>query len=203
MVERLLKILKEPHSFARILRMRLANGRLGFDGGEEKEGSGSPAQFSNEGAPLPADLRAWIGEVELAGLVDHAVQQVGRAETTRNPTSARDVLLGIISFCYVTGSYDSEEIENALNHNPKFEQMHSLLFGHAPASAVLRSFRRANRGLIEHCLAEVLRSACEISKDSPTISGGCSARSESSDFAREAKVRLARAIQCDTWALDK
>lgn len=165
-----------------------------FDLESDTDGcSGFRREFSTECSAFPEDLRTWISEPELAGLVEDAVQQVRGAERRVGCTAAWDVLLGIITYSYVTGQYASEEIENSLKYSAHLDHVHSLVFGNAPASTVLRRFRRVNRGAIEQCLAAVIRSACGHLKGS---------ESQSLDYLHEANARVAHAIQVDSWALD-
>lgn len=178
--------------FLRILHVDLENERFEMEGNDNAKLTG---RFSRECSPPPEDLRTWISEQELAQFVDDAVQQVRVEESAMDRSRAWDVLLGIVTYFYATGRYPSEEIEDSLWHSSRLEHVHPLVFGNAPAATVIRRFRRANRGAIEQCLAEVLRlaSACRRSNGS---------RSKSLDYLREANTRVAHAIQFDSWALD-
>ena len=165
-----------------------------FDLESDTDGcSGFPREFSTECSALPEDLRTWISEQDLADLVEDAVQQVRGAKRAVACTCGWDVLLGIMTYSYATGLYASEEIENSLNYGTGLDHVHSLVFGNAPASTVLRRFRRVNRGAIEQCLAAVIRSACGHLEGS---------ESQSLDYLHEANARVAHAIQIDSWALD-
>ena len=185
----------------RILGMKLVSER--FDWGGQSRGRVSQDGLLS-GFDLPDDLREWVSEVELAHLVAGAVERVSHETEAVGRTRTWDVLLGILAYFYSTGLYVSDEIEEALWSNSNFDSVQTLAFGNAPASAVLRSFRRANRDAIEACLAEVLKSAHSCSRD--TSAFGTRARAGSAnpspDFDGEAKERLGRAMQADSWALD-
>jgi hypothetical protein len=144
-----------------------------------------------------------MSELELAHLVEHAVELIRPADETRNRTRTWDVLLGIIAYSYSIGLYASEEIEEALNDHPAFGPVQTLAFGNRPAAGVLRSFRRAHRDAIALCLAEVFRSACSRALGSMNSSGGPSQLvCPALDPSREANARITRAIQADSWAMD-
>jgi hypothetical protein len=181
--------------------MRLAYERFETAGVEPRTGSFQAGESSNRGG-VPQDLRDWLSEAELALLVNDAVQQVSRVEPTPGRTRTWDVLLGILTYFYATGSYALDEIENALGSNQSFAQAHTLTFGHTQPSAVLRRFRRANRRSIELCLGEVFQAVCrrlsenaELDLDRPLATDRLAAQEAASE-------RVARAIECDSWTMD-
>lgn len=197
------RTLKEFTFLPRSLHVRLDTGQFDFEGDKNGGGSRSSPQFSTERSAVPEDLRTWISEPELAHLVENAVQQISGAERAVDRTRAWDVLLGMITYFYATGQYASDEIEDSLNRYASLDHVPSLVFGYAPASTVFRRFRRTNRAAIEQCLAKVIRSACEYSKEPSVVSTDRSgSENESLDFQHEANARLAHAIQLDSWALD-
>src|SRR5688572_29114333 len=153
---------------------------------------------------FPEDLRKWMSEVELAHFVANAVERVRHEGGAGGRTRAWDMLLGILAYFYSTGLYVSDEVENVLCNNCNFDPVYASAFGNAPVSVVLRNFRRANRGAIEQCLAQVFQAAYSRSREPSSFGSRARTGTEepSLDFYTEAKARLGRAIQADSWALD-
>ena len=184
--------------------MQLAGERFELSGSASRIDFGWRNEFRSVEPRLPEDLREWVSEVQLAHLIEDAVESVSHSKESGERTQTWDMLLGILTYFYAIGLYISDEIEGALNGNANFASVQPLAFGNAPASAVLRRFRRANRGAIEQCLAEVFRAVYSGSAEANAL--GCCSKDTggevSMNFQNEAKLRLTRAIQADSWAMD-
>jgi hypothetical protein len=63
-------------------------------------------------------------------------------------------LLGAVSYCYAKGIYDSAAIENKMRQNP---EMRTATHDNIPDAALIRRFRRLNRGAIRATLEEAFR----------------------------------------------
>ena len=192
MRERCSACLKESGRAMRILDVQIARERFEYSGGGSSGG-----MCATRDLHFPEDLREWVSEAELAHLIDDVVGRVRDESGSGGRTRAWDVMLAILAYFYSSGLYVSEEIENALHKNPDFAAVQAMAFGNAPVSAVLRSFRRKNRGAIEECLADIFRSALLRTGEASDAYG-----ERLIDYQREAKVRVAHAIQADSWAMD-
>jgi hypothetical protein len=67
------------------------------------------------------------------------------------------MLLALLTYCYASGVYGSEDIEWDCQNDPTAR---SLCGNASPNQETIRRFRRANRPLIEACLACVYGRAC-------------------------------------------
>jgi len=124
----------------------------------------SPADVGQTGNPVgerilegSVDLRALYGDRWLERQTWAAVRQVVaavprlRAVTRDEPAPAR--ALALLTFCYATGVYASEDVEYALQRG----RLPRSLVPRQPVSvAWLQAFRRANRPWVELALAGLL-----------------------------------------------
>lgn len=149
---------------------------------------------------LPADLRQPVGERALIELALDAVQTVG--ERLPRPLEAPgqhspQMLLTLLTYCYAAGVYGSEDIEYDCRNDAATRY---LCANTAPDQDAIRNFRRANRRLIEDCLACVYRNACDMapaqmSRESSSIPG---LKGRITDLAGFVRRRLELAIMIDT-----
>lgn len=101
---------------------------------------------------LPADLRQHVGEHALIELALDAAQTVG--EQLPRPLGSAglcspQMLLTLLTYCYASGVYGSEDIEWDCHNNAAVRY---LCANTSPDQEIIRHFRRANREWIEACL---------------------------------------------------
>jgi hypothetical protein len=106
------------------------------------------------------DLRAELGEQILLKLALDGVQSLERCKlgtAVIGTTGLRpEMMLTLLSYCYASRLYGSQEIERAVCTNRTIRYICARTF---PDWRAIRYFRRHNRELIEQCLAYVLRKA--------------------------------------------
>lgn len=172
---------------------------------------GSPTGASFQ---LPLDLRLWLGEDRLLGLVieraaHHAPLSGGARGIQEGESSFPTAqLLALLGFCYLTGRLGSVEIEDCLETD---EALRYLCAGRFPPSPVLRRFRRVHRealgGLLEDVLSLAIRERVSQpwftgTRPDPKVSAGGRDPRVAALSEREAASRLTRALLADTMALD-
>lgn len=120
-------------------------------------------------------------------------------------------LLALLAYCYASGLYDSEQIEQAALADPA---LRSLCGATYPTSQDLRQFRRQHRTVLRICLAKVLletwraqfwtRCADEmnIRRVDYLLAQAHSNRDLQSHFAKAAEERINCAVALDSMALD-
>lgn len=163
---------------------------------------------------LPLDLRLWLGEDRLLGLViERAAHHAG---LTRGPRVIQEgessfptaQLLALLGFCYLTGRLGSGEIEDCIETD---EALRYLCAGRFPPAPVLRRFRRVHRealgGLLEDVLGLAIRERVSQpwftgTRPDPRASAGGRDQRVAELSEREAASRLTRALLADTMALD-
>ncbi len=155
-------------------------------------------------AALPDDLREWFSQPELLRLALAAVSDVdparfgARGDFGPEPRYSVPMLCTLLSYCYVTGRYASEDIEAALGRDPTLRY---LCAGRYPAWPVLRRFRRVHRGLLTACLGRLIRRAWESrGRSVPEAAGGADALPTRAVALGE--ELLQRAVLADTMAAD-
>jgi hypothetical protein len=173
-----------------------------------------PAAQRHPGAEwpqFPDDLSCWTGTSMLVHLV---TQQAGPAESLlparpfhipgRGRFDHRS-LVSLLTYCYATGLYDSEEIQFRLGSDSSLR----FFCGRAiPDSITLGQFRRRYQSILAETLGQVLRAAWERQAGGAVagISGHPSVPwsklISGSGFRREAGERLSRAVKADCAALD-
>jgi hypothetical protein len=90
-------------------------------------------------------------------------------------------LLALLTFCYASGVYASDDIEDHIYRDADFRRVCADEF---PEADLLRRFRRLNREAIIHCLAHVLGAVSQQ-------------RGNERQFLVEAEQRLRTAILSD------
>ncbi len=157
-----------------------------------------PAGFAPAApAALPDDLREWFSQPELLRLALAAVSDVdparfgARANFGPEPRYSVPMLCTLLSYCYVTGRYASEDIEAAVGRDATLRYLGA---GQYPSWPVLRRFRRVHRALLTACLGRLIHRAWEYRGLSVPALAGCE------DALGE--ELLQRAVLADTMAAD-
>ncbi len=173
----------------------------------KQQGPGAPRGARNE-AP-PDDLRQWLGE---NGLVRLALEAVAELDPQQMPR--RDfvhagrafpvaVMLTLLTYCYASGRYGSQEIEDAVASDPLLRY---LCAGDEPPSTAIRRFRRVYRGPLSVCLLRVFLAAVLQPRDNHGWAKrgepGGSANLGIETAAKAAEAAIAKAVFADTTALD-
>lgn len=167
-------------------------------------------------APLriPEDLREWIEESRLADCVLEAIW--GSASPNWQSESALPdsmdaschATLALISFCYATGLYGSQEIQDRVYLS---EALQKLVDVQAPDEAVIRHFRRSHRPVIARILTRVFRMGWDrrFSNTRQTTSernaddANVHLRNLLEEvFKKTAEDRILRAVEADSMWLD-
>jgi len=166
---------------------------------------------------LYGSLNAWMEKKPLAGVVLEAVRRIDG--NTLNPVTAPQagitfrtrMLLAVVTYCYASGIYGSEDIEALMREDAMFRFLCGNEF---PGWRVIQRFRRYNRSAIQRCLEEVLRGASQIklskrngasdSQSREHAAGDCDRQSAwiQEQFAEEAEGRIERAMWIDSLALE-
>jgi len=145
------------------------------------------AQLTQE---WPKDLRRAVGERRLVELALEAAQVTGEDLPRPKGTAANQpnpqLFLTLLTYCYASGIYGSEEIEWASQNDVC---VHYICGSTFPEAHFLRRFRRANRPWIEACLARVWCKACPVTETCPCPATG-------------ARQIIERAIMVDTATAD-
>jgi hypothetical protein len=139
-------------------------------------------------AEAPSDLRRWAGTEQLVNLILHEV--LGPNQSGANATT-REIFLGLLTYSYCIGLYDSAEIAGRVEDIPG-----ALARGlHETVSAgSLRYFRRMERETLRKTLARTFAAAWHSTTRSDS--------GPAPDFEAEAAHRIDRAIQWDSWIGD-
>ena len=111
------------------------------------------------------------------------------------------VLSSVLTFCYATGIYSSQEIEEAARHDPIVRY---LCANHRPRWEEIRDFRRRNSTALKMALGRVIQ---VVQVGVPDRSGRYVDDSRrrfgsDQDCLAAADQQLRRAIQADSVALD-
>lgn len=151
---------------------------------------------------LPADLRPSVGERALSEWALAAVQTVGprlrSCSGTLEGGFSPQMLLTLMTYCYASGIYGSEDIEWDCQNDPTAR---AICANTCPDQDTIRRFRRANRPWIEACLACVYGRACGVTSAQtsrePSPIPELKART-SADLIGVARRKLELAIMIDT-----
>jgi len=114
---------------------------------------------------LPADLREWVADNELAHLILEAVEQCDlRAARVNVRGSGSEqypptMMLALLIYAYATGVFSSRRIERASYESVAVRY---LCANHHPDHDTIASFRRENQALFRSCFAQVLLLAREM-----------------------------------------
>lgn len=164
---------------------------------------------------FPADLRHRVPAQRLLHLVLEAVSQLetGRAGREFRHGGASynfNQLLATLSYAYLIGLFDSEELAATLDLDPELKY---LATGSTPGAATFRRFRRLHRGPLGVVLMRVLAHLA----GGPTLAGASPGAVPASpakpgtdreamevltQCAVEAEARLSRAVFADMVAWD-
>ena len=136
---------------------------------------------------FPADLRAWVPRNDLSQIVAEAVQLADHTGVRADFTSRWNSLLIATASAYSLGIFSSDEIADFAGE--------CLIDG----GAAIRHFRRCNRGVLERTLASIIHSCAEKRQLSAVPWDGSV---EPVVCEAEAKARIARAIEVDSWSVD-
>ena len=114
---------------------------------------------------LPPDLRDWVPEdhlvhfiMEAVGLLDLSTAHVNHRGTGSDqyPPS---MLLGLLIYCYATGTFSSRRIERLTHENVA---VRLLCADRHPDHDSICTFRRENRALLESSFHQVLEVAARL-----------------------------------------
>ena len=114
---------------------------------------------------LPADLREWVADNELAHLILEAVEQCDLRATRVNVRGSGSeqypptMMLALLIYAYATGVFSSRRIERASYESVAVRY---LCANHHPDHDTIASFRRENQALFRSCFAQVLLLAREM-----------------------------------------
>jgi transposase len=138
-----------------------------------------------------------VGQISEDGLVPVAAASRGLAFQPRS-------LLALLTYCYATGTYASQEVEAALRQD---SLLRFLCADELPDWHTLRRFRRHNRDVLQQCLEETLASAAQeqgfrTEQGRGVSSGLLNERAFGHPAAEEAATRIEQAVWCDSVALE-
>ena len=128
-----------------------------------------PARFVNidHDTPLllPPDLRDWVPEDHLVHFIMDAVGllDLGTARVNDRGTGSEQyppgMMLGLLIYCYATGSFSSRRIERLTHENVA---VRLLCADRHPDHDSICTFRRDNRALLESSFHQVLEVAARV-----------------------------------------
>lgn len=160
-------------------------------------------------AALPDDLREWMSDDRLVRLAFEAVAELDPQQMPRRdfvhagrafPVA---VMLTLLTYCYASGRFGSQEIEEALASDPLLRY---LCAGDEPPSTAIRRFRRVYRGPLSVCLLRVFLAAalqpCDAHGWAKRGEPDGSANHRIETAAKAAEAAIAKAVFADTTALD-
>jgi transposase len=114
---------------------------------------------------LPPDLRDWVPEDHLVHFIMEAVGllDVSTARVNHRGTGSEQyppgMMLGLLIYCYATGSFSSRRIERLTHENVA---VRFLCADRHPDHDSICTFRRENRALLESSFHQVLEVAARI-----------------------------------------
>ena len=128
-----------------------------------------PARFVNidHNTPLllPPDLRDWVPEdhlvhfiMEAVGLLDLSTARVNHRGTGSDQYPP-GMMLGLLIYCYATGTFGSRRIERLTHENVA---VRFLCADRHPDHDSICTFRRENRALLESSFHQVLEVAARM-----------------------------------------
>jgi hypothetical protein len=136
---------------------------------------------------LPADLRSWVSENDLRQAVAEAVHRADHRGIRADFTSRWELLLAWTTRAYASGIFSSDEIAEAAGECP-FD-----------GGAAIRHFRRCNRAVLEQAVASVFQT-CANQKHISSVPRPASI--DPAVCAAEARARVSRAVEVDSWSVD-
>ena len=114
---------------------------------------------------LPPDLRDWVQEDHLVHFIMEAVAllDVGTARVNHRGTGSEQyppgMMLGLLIYCYATGTFGSRRIERLTHENVA---VRLLCADRHPDHDSICTFRRENRALLESGFHQVLEVAARV-----------------------------------------
>lgn len=166
-----------------------------------------------ESPALPDDLSLYIGKKTLVLWILDILDDLNlrRLDEANEITFSQPaVMLTLLTYCYATGLYGSEEVQLAIQHDPMIRYLCARSY---PDPCGIRTFRRYNRERIAEGLAAVLRRVWEMrfwAEDAVPIGHGRGSSlagrmgvKVTPNFRLEAERRIARAVRMDCMALDE
>jgi hypothetical protein len=137
---------------------------------------------------FPADLRTWLPDSELNQIIAEAVHRADHTGVRAEFISRWDSLLARTAGAYAAGIYSSDQIAETAGECP------------LDGGAAIRHFRRCNKTVLERTLVSILRISADKQR---LIATPWSVSLESTICEAEAKTRIARAIEVDSWSIDE
>ena len=103
---------------------------------------------------LPQDLCDWVEPETLIGWLHHELKEMSDLQPKDSPASdmLADPSLAVLSFAYVRGVYDHEDVAQRCHSDPLYE----ALSQGAVSSAELHSFRGRHRELLVKVTVQLL-----------------------------------------------
>ncbi len=114
---------------------------------------------------LPPDLRDWVPEDHLVHFIINAVEllDLSAARVNERGTGSEQyppsMMLGLLIYCYATGTFSSRRIERLTHENVA---VRLLCADRHPDHDSICTFRRENRALLESSFHQVLECAARI-----------------------------------------
>ena len=136
---------------------------------------------------LPLDLRTWVSEHDLRQAVAEAVFHADHAGVRPDFTPRWKALLASTAYAFSVGMLSSDDIAETAGECP-FD-----------GGAAIRHFRRCNRPVLEQVVASVFQT-CANQKHVSSVS--LSGSIAPAVCVAEARRRIARAIEVDSWSID-
>ena len=112
-----------------------------------------------------ADVSSWMSSRDLVSLILDVVQTIESPKLDSNPAFDFNgilrprMMVTVLTYCYATGMYSSQEIENATGQNETVRYLCARTF---PTWQDLLRFRRQHKELIHEALSKVLQAACDF-----------------------------------------
>ena len=112
-----------------------------------------------------ADVSSWMSNRDLVSLILDVVQTIESPKLDPNPAVDFNgilrprMMVTVLSYCYATGMYSSQEIESAIVKN---ETVRYLCARTYPTWQDLLRFRRQHKELIHEALSKVLQTAYDF-----------------------------------------
>jgi hypothetical protein len=148
---------------------------------------------------------SFVLSVSTDRLVSHTFEAVHRVDWPERRSveegTPEAVLRTLLTYCYAAGIFASEEIQESIRHDPVLRYLAS---NHFPVWQEIRGFRRRNLPWLIESLAHLFQDLA----DSVFQSGDYTSLSMMRfvptvvDLRVVAEQRLARAVQCDSVAMD-
>ena len=136
---------------------------------EEKNlnGGGTRARgdvrWLGESPALPWDFREWCDASQLRSWITAEIHSLDWANPEvvahlrQRPGYDPRALLILMSYCYLTALFESDEIQRRCEADPAYGEIAGARF--TPGAAGLTQFRRENRGLLKWVLVQVMKKA--------------------------------------------